>query len=92
MRNARPIGRGRRRTPQHEPTLGAGSYSGGNTGIYQCIAGGMIAKVATVERAVSETYELIETSGVGSVPERNPRSCPPPEKSGSRRIRGRRRT
>lgn len=31
-------------------------------------------------------------SGVGTVPERNPRSCPPPFCSGSKRTRGRRRT
>lgn len=31
-------------------------------------------------------------SGVGTVPERSPRSCPPPLCSGSRRTRGRRRT
>ena len=32
------------------------------------------------------------TSECGSVPDRMPRSCPPPEKIGSRRTRGRRRT
>ncbi len=32
------------------------------------------------------------TSGVGSVPERSPRSWPPPENSGASRTRGRRRT
>lgn len=31
-------------------------------------------------------------SGVGTVPERRPRSCPPPLCSGSKRTRGRRRT
>ena len=31
-------------------------------------------------------------SGAGSVPERRPRSCPPPENSGASRTRGRRRT
>lgn len=31
-------------------------------------------------------------SGVGTVPERNPLSCPPPFCSGSKRTRGRRRT
>ncbi|TNN40626.1 hypothetical protein EYF80_049216 [Liparis tanakae] len=42
---------------------------------------------ATLQAAPSPT-----TSGVGTVPERSPLSCPPPFCSGSKRTRGRRRT
>ena len=50
------------------------------------------ASAAISVRASSQAAPRPTTSGWGSVPERRPRSWPPPEISGSRRTRGRRRT
>ena len=43
-------------------------------------------------RAMRAAAPSATQSGAGRVPERTPRSCPPPSNSGSSRTRGRRRT
>lgn len=56
-------------------------------GMFGCICFTSISCWAMLQAAPSPT-----ASGVGTVPERRPLSCPPPLCSGSIRTRGRRRT
>ncbi len=51
------------------------------------------AASAAISAAASRQASPSPTiSGAGSVPDRSPRSCPPPENNGARRTLGRRRT